>query len=246
MIRRLILVVPIVLGATLVTGVTASQAATHHSAVTAAKKSKGHGYAGFAKISKGQKAHAAPRAGSSSSAQTTFTVPTLACTATDSGVIVGSGIFSSVSNWVSAGGVVVACQDGAPSFGAEAVVNNDPTTLDMTPAPGDTVTTSVVIVPGETQVTVDDVTQDVSLTTTVEAGSVGTYLSDGIDAVRTPAILPVPNFGTITFTHASFNGQTLRKEHPKPVSRKSGKTVEIKTSKLNPTGDGFTETYKNP
>jgi hypothetical protein len=238
-----------VLGATLATGTAVSQAAPrgHHSAAPAAKKTKGHGYAGFALISKGKQPRGAKAAPSStSSAQTTFTVPTVTCTATDSGVILGSGDFSSISGWVSAGGIVVGCQDGAPSYQAEAVVNNNPSTLDMTPVPGDTVTTTVSIVPGETDVTVNDVTQDVSLTTSAAVGSVGTYVSDGIDALRTPAILPVPNFGSVAFSNTSINGKTVKKAHGKPISRKSGKTLEIKTGKLSKSGDAFTETYVNP
>jgi hypothetical protein len=142
--------------------------------------------------------------------------------------------------------VVVACQGGAPVYSAEEVVNNAVTDLALIPAPGDTVTTTVTIVPGETDVTVNDVTQDVSITISAAAGSIGTYMSDGIDALRTPAILPVPNFGTIAFSNASINGVSLKKAHGKPISRKSGKTVEIKTSKLAKSGDAFTETYVNP
>ncbi len=204
-----------------------------------------HDYAGFALIEKGP-------ASSSSSAATTFGVPTVTCAAQTSGVIVGSGIFSSVTDSVSAGGVVVACQGGTPSFTAQAVVNNVVASMPVAPAPGDTVSTSVVIIPGQTQVTVDDVTQGVSSTDTVAAGSVGTYISDGIDADRTPGVLPVPDFGVIAFSNASINGLTLKAAHARVVNRKSAccqctrcYALQIKTGRLNAAGDGFTETFKH-
>jgi hypothetical protein len=231
--RRLPLGVTIVVVTVLVISGGPAQAATSHD------------YAGFALIEKGP-------APSSSSAATTFTVPAVACTAATSGVIVGSGIYSSVTDSISAGGVVVACQGGNPSFTAQAVVNNVVASVPIVPVPGDTVSTSVVIVPGQTQVTVDDVTQGVSSTDTVAVGSVGTYISNGIDADRTPSVLPVPDFGVITFSSTSINGLTVKAAHAKVVNRKSAccqctrcYALQIKTGRLNAAGDGYTETFKH-
>jgi len=210
-----------------------------------AQAATSHDYAGFALIEKGP-------ASTSSSAATTFTVPTVTCAAQAAGVIVGSGIFSSVSSSVSAGGVVVACQGGTPTFTAQAVVNNVVTTVPVAPGSGDTVSTSVVIVPGQTQVTVDDVTQGTSSTTTVAAGSVGTYISNGIDVDRVPGVLPVPDFGVITFGDTSIDGLTVKAAHGRLVNLKSAccqckrcYALQIKTGRLNAAGNGFTETFKH-
>ena len=238
--RRMSWFVPIALVGTMVVSMGTAQA------MAGRHKQKSDPYGGFALLlkSRGPAAHAGGTAGPSSSAATTFTVPTITCGASEtSGVIAGSGIFSSVSSWVSAGGIVVGCDSGAAVYAAEAVINNDPTVLDLSPAPGDTVSTSVVIVPGSTQVVVDDVTQDVSLTTTAAVGMVGTYISNGIDAERAPGVLPVPNFGVMIFSNTSINGLTVKKAHGKPINRKAGSVLQIKTGKLNKAGNQYTETF---
>ena len=144
-----------------------------------------------------------------SAAATTFTVPSLAAPAASSamtGITFGSGIYSAKSNWVSAGGVVAECQAGVPVYSAEVIIDNDVTTLSVTPAAGDTVSTSVNIVPGQTQVTLDDITQSSNTTMSAPAGSLATYLLLGADVDRNPSVTGVPNFGKVKFTNASFNG----------------------------------------
>jgi hypothetical protein len=230
---------------TLALGGGVSQAAVHgvggkHSSKTS------DDYGGFALLLKGKKAQHVTNgaAGPNSSAATTFTVPSVTCGSSEnSGIVAGSGIFSSVSNWVSAGGIAVGCDDGTPTYEGEITVNNNPTVLSFTPAPGDVVSTSVVIVPGETTVTVDDVTQGIPSQISDDAGMIGTYISNGVDAVRAPGVLPVPNFGVIPFSNTSINGMTVKKAHGKPISRKAGSVLQIKTGKLNKTGDGYTETF---
>lgn len=236
--KRLSWFVPIVLLVTMVVGVGTAQAATN------GHKKKTDPYGGFALLLKAKQPGGKGVASSSSSAATTFTVPTVTCGASEtSGVIAGSGIFSSVSEWVSAGGIIVGCDSGVAVYAAEAVINNNPSDVDITPSPGDTISTSVVIVPGQTQVVVDDVTQDVSSTTTQAVGMVGTYISNGIDAERTPAVLPVPDFGVMTFSNTSIDGLTVKAAHGKAINRVTGGVLQIKTGKLNKAGNGYTETF---
>ena len=131
--RRLSWFVPIALAVTMVVGLGSA------SAMSRPHKKKADPYGGFALLLKAQKPAKSDGgvASSSSSAATTFTVPSITCGASEtSGVIAGSGIFSSVSGWVSAAGIVVGCQAGVPTYAAEAVINNDPSDLDMSPAPG--------------------------------------------------------------------------------------------------------------
>ena len=168
-------------------------------------------YAGVALIQNAgqtQNATSPDQPSSTSSAQTTFTVPTESCTSTATGVILGSGIFSSISNWVSAAGVVVACTGGVPSYSTQEDVNNTVYPVGITPVPGDTVTTTVNIVPASTTVTLDDVTQGVSQSET-GAGMTGTYMSDGVDGDGQPNPLPPGDFGATTFTDSSINGKSL-------------------------------------
>ena len=185
----------------------------------------------------------------SSSAATNFTVPNLTCstsTSATTGITFGSGIYSAVSNWVSAGGVVAECQSGVPVYSAQVIINNDVSVLPVTPNAGDAVSTSVDIVPGQTQVTVDDITQSSSTTITSSAGSVATYLQLGADIDRNPSVTGVPNFGTVKFTNASFNGRPSGKaKGVKIADLDSGTVLEVTSSKLVDKGTGFSLTFVN-
>ena len=177
---------------------------------------------------------------SSSSAGTTFTVPTETCTSADTGIIIGSGIFSAASGWVSAGGVEVACQGGSPVYDAQIVLNNVPQPVSVFPAPGDIVTTLVTIVPGQTTVSVDDVTQNVDPPpASVAAGSIGTYISVGTDGDQQPNVLPVPNVGGLNFSNSTIDGLSLKASGALPISRVQNGQLVILTAPLDKSGNGF-------
>jgi hypothetical protein len=182
-----------------------------------------------------------------SSAATSFTVPTLDCptsTSATTGITLGSGIYSAASSWVSAGGVVAECQAGVPVYSAQVIIDNDVTDLPVTPAAGDAISTSVDIVPGQTEVTVDDVTQSSTTTMTVPAGSVATYLQLGADIDRNPSVTGVPNFGKVKFTNASFNGRAAgTAKGVKIADLYNRKSLEVTSSQLVDTGTGFTLTF---
>ena len=192
-------------------------------------------------------AHGASTAVAKSAAGTTFTVPSLVCasgTSAVTGITFGSGIYSAKSNWVSAGGVVAECQAGVPVYSAQVIIDNAVTTLSVTPAAGDTVSTSVNIVPGQTQVTLDDITQSSSTTMSAPAGSLATYLLLGVDVDRNPSVTGVPNFGKVKFTNASFNGVTAGKATGvKIADLYSGKVLEVTSSQLTHKGSGFSEKF---
>ena len=206
-----------------------------------ALKNSSPDYAGFALLTKGGKATpgGAGFGPSSSSAGTTFTVPSETCSSEDTGIIIGSGIFSSVSGWVSAGGVEVACQGGSPVYDAQIEINNVPQAVSVSPVAGDTVTTLVTIVPGQTTVSVDDVTQNVDSSATVAQGSVGTYVSVGTDGDQQPDVLPVPNVGPLNFSNSTINGLSLKASHAVPISRVQNGQLVILTAPLDPSGNGF-------
>jgi hypothetical protein len=205
-------------------------------------------YAGVALITgKSGGPRRGPDATSTFSASTTFTVPNVTCGSAISGMIDGSGVFSSVSGWVSAGGVVVQCSGGTATYSAEATLNNTPTILSLTPAVGDTITTDVVVTStggtgGSTSVTVDDPTQSFSNTTTASGGMVGTYMSDGIDALRDSMgnVLPPVAFGGLNFSDSTIDGKSLTAAGAKSISRVSSTgALEIYTGPIDISGDGF-------
>jgi hypothetical protein len=194
-----------------------------------------HDYAGF-ELLKSQTPDA--------SATTTFTAPQVTCTRTTSGIIVGSGVFSG-PHTISASGVSVGCEGGVVGFAGLVVINGTVTTLPVSPHPGDQISTKVSVNPGTTQVTFTDATQNFTQTLT-GPGANATEVANGIDAVRTPQVLPVPKLRKITFSATSINGRTIRAAGGVAVDRMdSAGHLQIHTGKLNGTGDGFTETFKH-
>ncbi len=207
-------------------------------------------YAGVALITNGSpaRANAIPDNSTTYSAATSFTVPSVSCGEATSGMIDGTGVFSSVSNWVSAGGVVVECSGGVVTYSSQAIINNVMTSLALTPAPGDTVSTDVEVTStggtgGSTSVTVDDPTQNYSNTTTASGGMVGTYMSVGIDALRdyeTNEVYPPPSFGGLNFSNSSIDGLSLAASGATPISRVSSTgQLEIYTGPIDASGNGF-------
>ena len=206
-------------------------------------------YAGVALITNGgpSRPKTGPNQSTTYSAATTFTVPNVNCAAATSGMIDGTGVFSSISNWVSAGGVVVQCVGGVVTYSSEAIINNVPTILSLTPAIGDTVSTDVEVTStggtgGSTSVTVDDPTQSFTNTTTAAGGMVGTYMSVGIDALRDNSgdAYPPPSFGGINFGNSTIDGLSLAAAGAKSISRVSSTgQLEIYTGPIDASGDGF-------
>jgi Peptidase A4 family len=228
MLRRLIAVLPIVIVATLLVSEGSAQA------ILPVKKSLFY---------VGPLISASARGIPTSSAATNFTVPALSCgtASTDTGIVFGSGIYSAESNWVSAGGVVAECLGGSPVYTAQMIIDNDVSDLSVTPAAGDVISTSVSITSGETQVTFDDVTRNSSTTNTVPGGSVATYLLLGGDIDRNPSVTGVPNFGTVKFTNASFNGKSAGKNTGVKIADlyNSAKVLMATSSQLNAKGNKF-------
>ncbi len=185
-----------------------------------------------------------------SAAATNFTVPALDCSSTSStttGIVLGSGIYSAKSNWVSAGGIDSECQGAVAVYSAQVILDNDVTTLSVTPAAGDAISTSVSIVPGQTQVTVDDITQNSSTTMTVPGGSIATYLLLGADVDRNPGVTGIPNFGKVKFTNASFNGVAAGKATGVKVADlySAANVLEATSSQPTNKGTGFGLTFVN-
>jgi Putative Ig domain len=207
-------------------------------------------YAGVALITSGSgsaRSNGTPDQPTTYSAATTFTVPSVSCGDATTGMIDGTGVFSSVSNWVSAGGVVVDCSGGVVTYSSQAIINNAPTTLSLTPAPGDIVSTDVEVTStggtgGSTSVTVDDPTQSFLNTTTASGGMVGTYMSVGIDALRDGSgnAYPPPSFGGLNFSNSSIDGKSLAASGATSISRVSSSgQLEIYTGPIDASGDGF-------
>ena len=191
-----------------------------------------------------------PRHSTKYSAARTFTVPSVTWGPATSGMIDGTGVFSSVSNWVSAGGVVVECSGGVVTYSSQAIINNVMTTLDVdTGRPGTpSAPTSKSRPPGgtggSTSVTVEDPTQSFADTRARPGGMVGTYMSVGIDALRDYSsgdVYPPPSFGGLNFSNSKHRRHVAGGVRSgKPISRVSSTgQLEIYTGPIDASGDGF-------
>jgi hypothetical protein len=79
----------------------------------------------------------------------------------------------------------------------------------------------------------------------VAVGSVGTYISDGIDGDGDPNALPVPAFGAISFSASSIDGKSLKAAHAKAVSRVTNGQLQILVGPLNAAGTGYGQTFES-
>ena len=184
-------------------------------------------------------------AGASASGKAKFTVPTIkGCTSTDSGVAFASLIFTKKS--VTGAGVFAECSSGSPVYAAVLVVNGTSTVASFTPAPGDVIKVKTAETATTSTVKLTDVTQAM---TAKDSGTGGKKLVvlDGIDALvdsSTGDQLPVPKFGTATYSGGEIDGATVAASGATAYDMEtSGGVLQIQTGALNGSGNGWTETF---
>jgi hypothetical protein len=198
--------------------------------------------------SRSEAGYALGSAPATSSASTTFLVPSLACPASGLlGVAPGAFIFTrsgSTAN-VSGASVFIVCQNGTTFYQAETIVNGKITALPVTARRGDKVITTVSVSATKVSVTLNDATRHVSYTRT-GSGTPPVQELDGIDSPNSgPTQLGVPNFGSLIFSSSSIDGKTLRAAAAKPIDRRSATHLEVTTGTLDATGTRFTETFRH-
>jgi hypothetical protein len=102
--------------------------------------------------------------------------------------------------------------------------------------PGDKMSASVVVGGGgKFTLTISDVTQQWTQVTTQRLNKAS--LSSAEVIAEAPSsrggVLPLASFGTVNFTSASANGQTLDTFGPDPITMQSGSTVKAQPSKIS-------------
>jgi len=179
---------------------------------------------------------------------TTFTVPALKCTAALAGVWEGAFVISTKGALIGTG-VFLTCQKGkAVYFGILQPGGTKTYQTTFTPAVGDSIVVSTSVSATSAKVSLTDVKQK-------KAGSVtGTGFAnlanvDGMVALvntTTHAQLPVPSFGTISYSAASENGKSLTAGKAVAVDMATAaKLLQIQTGALTGAGNAFTETFKH-
>lgn len=180
----------------------------------------------------------------SSSVKATFSVPTLTCTSTNSGIAIGAFVFSSTQLYAAA--VFAECTSGTASYTGvlQAAKKTEATTF--TPAPGDVIKVSASLSASSSTVTLKDISQSQSATLTKTGGTPADTMA-GMDALSTSkSQLPVPDFGTVSFSKGKIDGETVAASGAQAFNMEtSGGVLQIKTSALDSTGRSWTETFKH-
>jgi hypothetical protein len=192
--------------------------------------------------------YALAKAPAIASASATLVVPKLlSCTATTSAVGAVVAVTTRSGTTVSSSGVllVLECASGKPLYGAFGEIYGSPTFLPVV-APGDTLLVTVSVTSTVLKVTFADATKHSSKTLS-GPGAVGTAVDEGMAlATQGGNPLPIPNFGTMSFSAAKMDGKTPAAVHAVATDmRTKGGTLQIATGALSATGNRWTETFKH-
>ena len=174
------------------------------------------------------------------SVSATVVVPTATCTSTDE--FMSLGVFVVRSRVATSGSAVqIDCSGGSPQYTGVCYSYNGGIAWSVNP--GDTVQFSYQTPHGLCAL---------SDTTNGQGGNLefgptrGTLVLVGVaPRVSGGVASPIPTFTNIPFSSASINGVTIAASGALRFNLVGNGVVEIVTSKLNSSGDGFTETFED-
>ena len=172
------------------------------------------------------------------SVSASWTQPTAKCSAGEtsySSFWVGLDGYN--SSTVEQTGTDADCSSGTPRYYAwYEMYPKFPVNLSNPVVPGDQLTASVTVGSGgRFTLTIGDTSQGWSFTTTQKLNHAS--LSSAEVIAEAPSsrggVLPLANFGTVSFTNATANGQPLNNFTTDPITMASGSTVKAQPSKLS-------------
>jgi hypothetical protein len=175
--------------------------------------------------------------GTFTSVSASWTQPTVSCAAGEtsySSFWVGLDGYN--SSTVEQTGTDADCSSGTPRYYAwYEMYPKFPVNLSNPVAPGDTLSASVTAGSGgKFTLTISDSTQPWTITTTQRLNKAA--LSSAEVIAEAPSsrggVLPLANFGTVSFSSATANGQPLDSFNPDPITMQSGSTVKAQPSKI--------------
>jgi hypothetical protein len=184
--------------------------------------------------------------GAVTSASTTFKLPALTCTATNSGTVPNLTLTNFTTEEFTGGGVYVQCVGGVATYGAYAEINNKYGYLTPTLHAGDTIKVSLATSAKGTTVTVADTTTKGTLKSTVKGpGGAGSFtgMSVGDAQIGSPG-LPIPQFTPLRFTATKVNGVSLGAGTVFGSDMYNGATLQILAGTLSAAGT-FTTTFQH-
>jgi hypothetical protein len=224
------LVVPVVAGA----GVNPSVRFDPNKKVTDSTSSNWSGYAAIN--------------GRYTSVSASWTQPFATCTSTNTWSSFWVGLDGYNSNSVEQTGTSADCSSGIPQYYAwYEMYPKFPKNLNLAIAPGDSISASVTTSGnGQFTLTIADTTSGQSYTTTQRYKAAQLASAEVIAEAPSSSsgVLPLTNFGTVGFTAATVNGQTLGSFNPDRIDMVSNGITKASTSALSG-GAAFSVTWQH-
>ena len=190
----------------------------------------------------------AGNAGTFTSVSASWTEPAVTCTATNTFSSFWVGLDGDGTNSVEQTGTEADCNGGAATYqGWFEMFPNAPVFYNNPVAPGDAMSASVVANGGGAfTLTLTDSTQGWTQTTnqtsnTAQLGSAEVIAEAPSDG--TGAVLPLSNFGTVSFTDATVDNTAVGNENPSPLTMVSANNVTEATPSALTGGNAFTVTW---
>jgi hypothetical protein len=193
----------------------------------------------------------AVQTGSSASAQTSFSVPTVTCPNTDFQLTGPAAIIrtsANGTNYANGGAITTGCYNGGAFYRAQLQDNGSVTIPSASPVlPGDRVQISTSVSASATTVSITDMTQGWTRsetgaggTPTLAAVAMGAYgCTTGAHPCR-----PIPQFSKTTFAFSEIDGVSLAAAGAVAVDATSSTgAIEATTGKLIQHGMGFQVTW---
>ncbi|MHB1582442.1 MAG: hypothetical protein ACYCU7_17315 [Acidimicrobiales bacterium] len=179
-----------------------------------------------------------------------YTVPTLTCSGTRSGIAPGAFVDAGSPSAVKfdAAQVVMECINGQPVMRAAVEVNSVSNSSSATIYPGDLIKVAVLTSATETVAKVVDMTSGHTFhfaKTGAGEPALQEYLIDNSVLARNGNNLPVVDFGALTFRSAEISGVPIGSVTPRGAYDLDSpkQVVEIHTGPINKAGYAFTTTF---
>jgi hypothetical protein len=184
--------------------------------------------------------------GQFTSVSTSWTQPTVTCTATNTFSSFWAGLDGDGTNTVEQTGTEADCDNGTASYqGWWEMFPNAPVFYNNPVAPGDAMSASVVSDGGGAfTLTLTDSTQ--GWTQTTQQTNANAQLGSAEVIAEAPSdgtVLPLSDFGTVTFSDATINNQPLGNENASALTMVSSNAVTEATPSAVSGGNSFTVTF---
>lgn len=158
------------------------------------------------------------------------------------------GLDGDGSNTVEQTGTSADCSGGAPRYYAwYELYPKYPVNLSFAVRPGDSMTGSVTVSGnGRFVLTIRNNTTGASFTTTQRSNRAALYSAEAIAEAPSSrsGVLPLSNFGSVSFTGTTVNGQPIGNFNPDRIDMASGSTLKAQTGSLSG-GTNFSVTWKH-